>query len=65
MVTLTWFNLVAISIAIIAIASLLGLNYIVSRRNDLQGTLTLAFGFILWVLFFGLFFSIWGGIFWW
>ncbi len=57
MITIAWYNVVAIIVGIIALG-LLG------KASDGSGPAA-GFGLVLWLISVVLFYSIWGGIFWW
>ena len=62
MITITWYNIVAIVVGIIALGCIM---LIPKEDGGLGDAIGFVFGFLLWLIVFGLFFAIWGGIFWW
>lgn len=65
MITIAWYNVVAI---IFGIAALISMIFIISRfnkRQDLGGGIEFIFSSFIWILVFSILFSLWGGIYWW
>ena len=62
MITISWYNLIAIIVFLIMIACI---ALIPKEGSGPAGGLGLVFGCLIWFIIFALFLAIWGGIFWW
>lgn len=62
MITIEWYNLVAIIVLVISIACT---KLIPKAGNGPAGGVGWLFGYLIWFMVFAIFFAIWGGIFWW
>ena len=62
MITIPWYNLIAIIVFLIMIACL---SLIPKKVSGPLGGLGFIFGLLIWFIIFALFSLTWGGIFWW
>ena len=62
MVTIAWYNVVAIVVGIIALVCT---RFIPKDEGGYGGGLGTVFGGIIWIAAVIIFYTIWGGIFWW
>ena len=62
MITISWYNLIAIIVFLIMIACIV---LIPKECSGPLGGLGYLLGWLMWFIIFALFFLIWGGIFWW
>ena len=62
MITIAWYNIVAIIVAILAVVFV---YFTPKDSGGPAGGLAGCFYILILIIVFGLFFTIWGGIFWW
>lgn len=65
MITMAWYNIVAIAVGLLALFLLWRNERAARRSTGYAGGLVEMFNMFLIIVFEALFFAIWGGIFWW
>ena len=65
MITMAWYNIVAIAVGMLVVFLLWRNERAVRRSTGYTGGLVEMFNMFMIIAFEALFFAIWGGIFWW
>lgn len=65
MITIEWYNVVAIFFGVAALISMIMILLRFSKKQDLGGGVEFIFSAFVWIFVVSLFFSLWGGMYWW